>query len=141
MSLYFALLTVENNKNKKSVEFQGDMLNFCDFIQVYVFTTNHHLKTRNHRLPIETGIWTGIPVKERLCNLCKIDIGDEYHYIMICDYFKDLRKKLIRQYYIKHPNTIKFFELMNNRKKKTIVNLCAFIKVIVKTTPAFHDQF
>ena len=27
-----------------SVKFQGDMLIFCDFIQVYVFTTNHHLK-------------------------------------------------------------------------------------------------
>ena len=51
MSLYFALLTVENNKNKKkSVKFQGDMLNFCDFIQVYVFTTNHHLKQRRARL-------------------------------------------------------------------------------------------
>ena len=36
--------TVENNKNKKSVKFQGDMLNFCDFIQVFVFTPNHHLK-------------------------------------------------------------------------------------------------
>ena len=46
MSLYFALYTVENNKNKKSVKFQGDMLNCCNFIQVYVFTTNHHLKTR-----------------------------------------------------------------------------------------------
>ena len=23
------------------------MLNFCDFIQVYVFTTNHHLKLRS----------------------------------------------------------------------------------------------
>ena len=44
MSLYFALLTVENNKNKKPVKFQGDMLNFCDLIQVFVFTTNHHLK-------------------------------------------------------------------------------------------------
>ena len=44
MSLYFALLTVENNKNKKYVKFQGDMLNFCDFIQVFVFTRNHHLK-------------------------------------------------------------------------------------------------
>ena len=43
MSLYFPLLTVENNKNKKSVKFQGDMLNFCDFIQVFVFTRNHHL--------------------------------------------------------------------------------------------------
>ena len=35
---------MENNKNKKSVKFQGDMLNFCDFILVFVFTTNHHLK-------------------------------------------------------------------------------------------------
>ena len=37
---------MENNKNKKSVKFQGDMLNFCDFIQVFVFTRNHHLKTK-----------------------------------------------------------------------------------------------
>ena len=35
---------MENNKNKKSVKFQGDMLNICDFIQVFVFTRNHHLK-------------------------------------------------------------------------------------------------
>ena len=34
---------MENNKNKKPVKFQGDMLNFCDFIQVFVFTRNHHL--------------------------------------------------------------------------------------------------
>ena len=25
------------------MKFQGDILNFCDFIQVFVFTTNHHL--------------------------------------------------------------------------------------------------
>ena len=35
---------MENNKNKNSVKFQGDVLNFCDFIQVFEFTTNHHLK-------------------------------------------------------------------------------------------------
>ena len=35
---------MENNKNKKYVKFQGDMLNFCDFIQDFVFTRNHHLK-------------------------------------------------------------------------------------------------
>ena len=35
-----------NNKNKKSVKFQGDMLNFYDFIQVFVFTTNHHLNLK-----------------------------------------------------------------------------------------------
>ena len=36
---------MENNKNKKSVKFQADMLNFCDFIQVFVFTRNHHLNS------------------------------------------------------------------------------------------------
>ena len=36
---------MENNKNKKSVKFQGDMLFFCDFIKVFVFTTNHHFNT------------------------------------------------------------------------------------------------
>ena len=65
MSLYFALLTVENNKNKKSVKFQGDMLNFCDFIQDFVFTTNHHLKPPcDHvhtqgffSIPLVSGYW------------------------------------------------------------------------------------
>ena len=36
----------------KSVKFQGDMLNFCDFIQVYVFTTNHHLKGFNNHISL-----------------------------------------------------------------------------------------
>ena len=27
-----------------AVKFQGDTLNFCNFIQLFVFTTNHHLK-------------------------------------------------------------------------------------------------
>ena len=37
---------MENNKNKKPVKFQGDMLNYCDFIQVFVFTSYHHLKDK-----------------------------------------------------------------------------------------------
>ena len=59
MSLYFALQTVENNKHKKSVKFQGDMLNFCDFIQVFVYTTNHHLncwKMSNAKLSLRWSI-------------------------------------------------------------------------------------
>ena len=47
---------MENNKNKKSVKFQGDMLNFYDFIQVFVFTRNHHLNTCNRLLSSKTGM-------------------------------------------------------------------------------------
>ena len=39
---------MENNKIKKSVKFQGDTLNFYGFIQVFVFTTNHHLNESHH---------------------------------------------------------------------------------------------
>ena len=45
---------MENNKNKKSMKFQGDMLNFYDFIQVFVFTTNHHLKDVTVEIPFES---------------------------------------------------------------------------------------
>ena len=41
---------MENNKNKKSVKFQGDMLNYCDFIQVFVFTSYHHLNVLTAKL-------------------------------------------------------------------------------------------
>ena len=36
------------------------MLNFCDFIQVYVFTTNHHLNIHNRRKKVlNIGGWAG----------------------------------------------------------------------------------
>ena len=48
---------MENNKNKKSVKFQGDMLDFCDFIHVFVFTTNHHLKDAPIPGFLRSGLW------------------------------------------------------------------------------------
>ena len=42
MSLCFAILTLENNKSKKSVKFQRDVLIFCYFFHVFVISTNHH---------------------------------------------------------------------------------------------------
>ena len=49
---------MENNKNKKTLKFQGDMLNFYDFIQVFVFTTNNHLnRLGGLSLPRKSVVW------------------------------------------------------------------------------------
>ena len=64
-------------------------------------------RTRNHRLPIETGRWASISLKDRICHLCNADIGDEYHYIMSCKYFKSLRNNYIKNYYLSNPNVLK----------------------------------
>jgi len=50
----------------------------------------------------------------RICNLCdKKEIGDEFHYILECNYFNNTRKKYIDDHYRKTPNMIKFGELMS----------------------------
>ena len=60
---------MENNKNKKSVNFQGDMLNFCDFIQVFVFTTNHHLECCVlNSVEYSRGSSTSVPNKRFYCH-------------------------------------------------------------------------
>ena len=67
--------------------------------------------TRNHKLPVEIGRWKSIPHNEKKCTLCNSDIGDEHHYIMSCVYFKEHRRKFIKQYYTRNPNTLKFKQL------------------------------
>ena len=56
---------MENNKNKKSVKFQGDMLNLCDFIQVFVFTRNHHLKGSLYNIGLKLSIFQKFNIKFR----------------------------------------------------------------------------
>ena len=91
-------------------------------------------RTRNHRLAVELGRWRGIPYRERVCQYCNNDIGDEFRTILVCNIFKTERMKYIKPYYYRHPNTIKFSELMNTKNKKLLINLCIFIKLIIKTS-------
>ena len=50
-------------------------------------------RTRNHKLLIEIGRWNSVPLSERLCHLCRKDLGDEFHYILSCEHF--YKKELI----------------------------------------------
>ena len=46
----------------------------------------------------------GIPVSDRKCNFCDKDLGNEFHYLLNCQYFKDKRKKHIKSYFYIRPN-------------------------------------
>ena len=64
----------------------------------------------NIKFPIETGRWNGVPKNERICNLCENGIGDEFHYLFICEKqeIKSIREKFIPTYYTKYPNELNF---------------------------------
>jgi hypothetical protein len=93
-------------------------------------------RTRNHRLPIETGNWSKTPLNLRVCNLCNNDnnnnyIGDEFHYLFQCKSFEDERKLYLKPYYYRRPNTYKMEKLLNHINGAQYIKLCKFIKKIM----------
>ena len=87
-------------------------------------------RCRNHNLPIESGCRRGIPRNLRICDLCKKDIGDEFHYIFNCSHFTNLRNKLIKLIYRNSPSAVNFDLLMNTTNKAQLYKLCKFIEKI-----------
>ena len=73
-----------------------------------------------------------IEYHERLCTLCdENDIEDEYHILMKCNYFVNLREKSISRKYYKRPSMYKFQKLMNITKCE-LYRLMLPIKCIFK---------
>ena len=89
-------------------------------------------RTRNHKLPIETGRWRGISRENRKCHLCNSDIGDEFHYLLVCRNFSNLRRQLIDARYIRRPNIISFSSLLNVKNKSSLRKLSIFVKCIIE---------
>ena len=72
-------------------------------------------RCRNHRL-IETGCRERVLRDIRVCTKCDIalrDIGDEFHYLFVCDFFKtEIIELLLKQYHT-NPSTLKLHTLLN----------------------------
>ena len=91
-------------------------------------------RTRNHRLPVEFYSWNKFqkPHHERICNICNLnDIGDEYHYIMKCPVFNELRDLYISPYFKNRPSVYKFIALMKTEKENTLIKLAKFTRDIL----------
>ena len=84
----------------------------------------------NHKLPIQSQRFIGIPRGERVCELCDSEeIGDEFHYLFSC---KDARmtaerKKHLNAYFLQHPNVIKNHSLMNPKTTTKQVKLARLV--------------
>ena len=88
-------------------------------------------RTSNHKLPIEKGRYYNIERKDRLCLKCNLDVvGDEFHYLFVCPFFKDDRKKFIKPYYVNRPNVYKLEQLFNS-KNSELRKLSQFVKTVM----------
>jgi exonuclease III len=87
-----------------------------------------------HRLAVETGRYSKIERKHRVCKNCEInELEDEYHFILVCKKFVNLRSKYIKMYYWKNPSVYKLVQLFNSKNIKTLNNLGKYLYIATRS--------
>jgi hypothetical protein len=135
------LQTWRNNISQSSrgntYELFKEKLNFENYFNIIpekLWTVIIKFRTSNHYLPIETGRWNNVLLEDRLCALCdEHTIGDEFHYLFSCKYFRNARLESLHPHYYTRPNIYKFRELMASKKISTLKKLAKFINKILQT--------
>ena len=86
------------------------------------------LRCANSKLPIYKHIYSH---DSDVCTLCNLNVcGDEYHYVLICPFFKHSRTMYLKPYFYTRPNLYKLGKLFCSSGKKTISNLSKLANII-----------
>ena len=72
------------------------------------------MRCSSHKLMIEKGRYLNLERNQRVCSMCNLnDIEDEFHFILRCPAYYDLRKKYLKQRYCNRPSVFKLLQLFN----------------------------
>ena len=87
----------------------------------------------SHRLEIEMGRHNNIPREQRFCNVCNMQQTEsEYHFLLVCPAYNDLRVKFLPRYCMSWPKLHKFDNLMKQNGNKVLSNVAKFISAATK---------
>jgi len=84
-------------------------------------------RTSSHQLMIEHGRYINLERNERLCPLCKTTIENEYHFLLVCSFYEDLREMYIPSRFYDQPTINKFNNAMTSRDENIIRNIAMYI--------------
>ena len=66
-----------------------------------------------HKLLIEEGRYRNIERNLRVCQFCNLNvIESEYHFLMVCPAYRNLRNTILPRYYCSWPSKSKFIKLL-----------------------------
>ena len=87
----------------------------------------------SHDLAIERGRHDNTGRNDRICKHCNLNmIENEYHFLLVCPIYRDLRKKYLKNYYCHWPTLNKFDDLMTSKSKNVVLNLSKFVYFSMK---------
>jgi hypothetical protein len=86
------------------------------------------IRLSSHCLEIEQGRHRNIPRNERLCKLClQRTIEDEFHFILECPVYNNIRRQYIPHWYRTRPNMIKFIDLLSSSDVQILYRLAKYL--------------
>ena len=97
----------------------------------YVRIALTKLRLGSHNLLVERGRWNKTNYLERKCLLCN-DVEDEYHFVILCPKYYELRVKYLPKIYYFKPSMYKFLELVNSNDFKLLKKLGLFLHYAFK---------
>ena len=89
------------------------------------------LRLGSHYVMIERGRWKNLELVDRICFKCN-EVEDEYHVVMCCSKYKDLRKKYLPKELFNRPSMFKFIEFINCENIRHLRNLGLFVYNVFK---------
>ena len=98
------------------------------------YSTRYNRYHNLSSVSLEVGRWENIPRSERKWYLCDYDvIGDEYHFLFECYFFRNKRCQYLPKYYYIRPNVIKYHDLFCSTNITLLNNTRKFLDNIMKT--------
>ena len=116
------LILYQRFKTKFSIKSHLDILKIRKFSSSFA-----SFRISCHSLEIERGRHYNIERDERTCRVCGDIIEDEYHFLLICPYYKDIRDPYLPTNYVLNPNLHKFNILMSN-----------ITEIVIRRLPLFY---
>jgi hypothetical protein len=111
---------------KHSFELESYLDNYSIDKKFKIALTRFRLSS--HNLEIERGRYNNVIRSERICQFCNLNVVEnEYHFLLTCPLYSNIRKKYLRRNYYTWPSLNKFDHLMMTKNKKEIANLSKYL--------------
>ena len=82
----------------------------------------------SHKLEIQRGRYHTIDSENRICEICNLKaIENEYHFVLVCPLYRDIRTQYLTSFYCSWPTLNKFKTLLSKQNKKVTTNLSKYI--------------
>lgn len=84
------------------------------------------LRSSSHDLEIEKGRYTNVQREDRKCRICNTVVESEYHFLLKCPAYMELRQRYLPSKYYTNASFNKYVIIMSSRSESVLNNLAMF---------------